>query len=133
MDNRGDVRTSYVILDSDSTGSQLYQTHTVDLTTGRLRFAGRSISFPGGSPPPSDSVCWFDKNAICTGGQSAPFLLPISSFSRIVTPSVVVFRCGDHLHHSDICCHSHSGYRRDRYQSVHQVRPETRDLLLTHT
>lgn len=82
VDNRGDVRTSYVILDSDGTGSQLYQTHTVDLTTGRLRFAGRSISFPGGSPPPSDSVCWFDKNAICTGGQPVPSLLPFSSFSE---------------------------------------------------
>lgn len=68
VDNRGDVKTSYVILDTDSTGGQLYQTYTVDLTSGRLRFAGRSIHFPGGSPPPSDSSCWFDKTAICTGG-----------------------------------------------------------------
>lgn len=72
---QGDVRLSYVILDTDSTGSQLYQTYMVDLTSQRLRFAGRSISFPGGSPPSSDSVCWFDKNAICTGGQSVSFVL----------------------------------------------------------
>lgn len=68
VDNRGDVKTSYVILDTDNTGGQLYQTYTVDLRSGRLRFAGRSINFPGGSPPPSDSTCWFDKTAICTGG-----------------------------------------------------------------
>lgn len=75
VDTRGEIRSSYVILDTDSTGSQLYQTYTVDLTSQRLRFAGRSISFPGGSPPSSDSVCWFDKNAICTGGQSVSFVL----------------------------------------------------------
>lgn len=75
VDGRGEIRTSYVILDTDSTGSQLYQTYTMDLTSQRLRFAGRSISFPGGSPPSSDSVCWFDKNAICTGGQSVSFNL----------------------------------------------------------
>uniref|UniRef100_A0A674NJ16 Guanylate cyclase n=1 Tax=Takifugu rubripes TaxID=31033 RepID=A0A674NJ16_TAKRU len=78
VDNQGEVRTSYVILDSDGTGSQLYQTYTVDLTTGQLRFAGRSISFPGGAPPSSDSVCWFEKSAICTGGQPVPFLFPFS-------------------------------------------------------
>lgn len=82
VDNQGEVRTSYVILDSDGTGSQLYQTYTVDLTTGQLRFAGRSISFPGGAPPSSDSVCWFEKSAICTGGQPVPFLFPFSSFTK---------------------------------------------------
>lgn len=68
VNTQGDVKTRYVVLDSDNTGSQLYQTHVVDLISGRLRFAGRSIHFPGGSPPASDSNCWFDKNAICTGG-----------------------------------------------------------------
>lgn len=75
VDTRGEIRSSYVILDTDSTGSQLYQTYTVDLTSQHLRFAGRSISFPGGSPPSSDSVCWFDENAMCTGGQSLSFVL----------------------------------------------------------
>uniref|UniRef100_A0A3B4ZB35 Guanylate cyclase n=1 Tax=Stegastes partitus TaxID=144197 RepID=A0A3B4ZB35_9TELE len=68
VDTGGEVKTNYVILDSDNRGSQLYQTYLVDLTSGKLRFAGRSINFPGGSPPPSDSSCWFDKTAICTGG-----------------------------------------------------------------
>lgn len=67
VDTGGDVMTNYVIL--DSSGSQLYQTYLVDLTSGVLRFAGRSIHFPGGSPPPSDSSCWFDKNGVCTGGK----------------------------------------------------------------
>ena len=69
VDNIGEVRTNYVILDTDNRGSQLYQTYLVDLTSGVLSFAGRSIHFPGGSPPPSDSRCWFDKQAVCTGGK----------------------------------------------------------------
>uniref|UniRef100_A0AAQ4QUP1 Guanylate cyclase n=1 Tax=Gasterosteus aculeatus aculeatus TaxID=481459 RepID=A0AAQ4QUP1_GASAC len=63
----GEVKTNYVILDSDNRGGKLYQTYLVDLTTGSLRFAGRSIQFPGGYPPPSDSSCWFDENVMCTG------------------------------------------------------------------
>uniref|UniRef100_A0A671W2F2 Guanylate cyclase n=1 Tax=Sparus aurata TaxID=8175 RepID=A0A671W2F2_SPAAU len=70
VDTGGDVKTNYVILDTDNRGSQLYQTYLVDVTAGVLRFAGRSIHFPGGSPPPSDSSCWFEKNAICKGGES---------------------------------------------------------------
>lgn len=69
VDVRANVQTNYVILDTDNTGGQLYQTYMVDMASGRLRFAGRSINFPGGSPPPSDSSCWFDKTAICTGGE----------------------------------------------------------------
>lgn len=68
VNTQGDVETRYVVLDSDNTGGQLYQTHTVDLISRRLHFAGRSIHFPGGTPPASDSSCWFDKNASCTGG-----------------------------------------------------------------
>lgn len=68
MDTAGEVKTNYVVLDTDNSGSQLYQTYVVDLTSGVLRFAGRSINFPGGSPPPSDSNCWFEKNGVCTGG-----------------------------------------------------------------
>lgn len=75
VDARGEIRSSYVILDTDGTGSQLQQTYTVDLKTQSLRFTGRSIRFPGGSPPSSDSVCWFDKDVACTGGQSVTFVL----------------------------------------------------------
>uniref|UniRef100_A0A3Q3VVD5 Guanylate cyclase n=1 Tax=Mola mola TaxID=94237 RepID=A0A3Q3VVD5_MOLML len=77
LDNRGEVRTSYVILDSDNTGSQLYQTYMVDLASGQLCFAGRSINFPGGSPPPSDSNCWFYKNGICTGGVEITYIIVV--------------------------------------------------------
>lgn len=69
VDTRGEVKTNYVVLDTDNRGSQLYQTYLVDVTAGVLRFAGRSINFPGGSPPPSDSSCWFDKTTICKGGK----------------------------------------------------------------
>lgn len=71
VDNAGELKTNFVILDSDNTEGQLYQTYLVDLSYGVLRFAGRSIHFPGGAPPPSDSSCWFDKTAVCTGGRAA--------------------------------------------------------------
>ncbi|XP_013875392.1 retinal guanylyl cyclase 2 [Austrofundulus limnaeus] len=75
VDTSGVVRTNYVILDSDSKGSHLYQAYIVDLTSGVLRFAGRSIHFPGGSPPTADSLCWFDDNAICTGGVEVSYII----------------------------------------------------------
>ncbi|KAM8904512.1 retinal guanylyl cyclase 2 isoform 3-T3 [Spinachia spinachia] len=82
----GDVETNYVILDSDNRGDKLYQTYLVDLATGSLRFAGRSIQFPGGSPPPSDSSCWFDKNVICTGGVEVIYIIVV--FAVIFTLAV---------------------------------------------
>lgn len=69
VDTGGEVKTGYIILDTDNTGGRLYPTYAVDLKSGVLRFAGRSINFPGGSPPPSDSSCWFVESAVCTGGQ----------------------------------------------------------------
>uniref|UniRef100_A0A3Q3EQR6 Guanylate cyclase n=1 Tax=Kryptolebias marmoratus TaxID=37003 RepID=A0A3Q3EQR6_KRYMA len=79
VDTSGEVKTSYVILDSDSKGSRLYPAYVVDLKSGMLRFAGRSIHFPGGSPPTADSRCWFDENAICTGGRRLLVLAVILS------------------------------------------------------
>ncbi|KAL2096445.1 hypothetical protein ACEWY4_008593 [Coilia grayii] len=67
-DSEGDVQTGYVVLDTDGGGSQLYQCYLVDLSSGTLQFAGRSIHFPGGSSPSPDSACWFDPDAVCTGG-----------------------------------------------------------------
>ncbi|XP_030599400.1 retinal guanylyl cyclase 2 isoform X3 [Archocentrus centrarchus] len=75
VDTSGTVKTSYIILDTNNRGSQLYQTYLVDLTSGVLRFAGRSIHFPGGSPPPSDSSCWFDEGTICTGGVEITYIM----------------------------------------------------------
>ncbi|CAL8350809.1 unnamed protein product [Lota lota] len=64
----GEVNTNYVILDMDGVGSRLYQTYTVDSASGIVRFAGKSIHFPGGSAPAADSRCWFDPTIPCTGG-----------------------------------------------------------------
>ncbi|XP_035536070.1 retinal guanylyl cyclase 2 [Morone saxatilis] len=86
VDTSGDVKTNYVILDSDNRGGQLYQTYLVDLSSAVLRFAGRSINFPGGSPPPSDSSCWFDKNAACTGGVEVTYIIVV--LAVIVTLAV---------------------------------------------
>ncbi|KAM6987354.1 retinal guanylyl cyclase 2 [Tautogolabrus adspersus] len=77
VDNAGELKTNYVILDSDNSGGQLYQTYLVDLSSGVLRFAGRSINFPGGSPPLSDSSCWFDKTAVCTGGVEVTYIIVV--------------------------------------------------------
>lgn len=69
VDNSGEVKTNYVILDTDNQGSALHRTYLVDLISAKVRFAGRSIFFPGGSPPPSDSTCWFEPSVPCTGGN----------------------------------------------------------------
>ncbi|XP_077468104.1 retinal guanylyl cyclase 2 isoform X1 [Stigmatopora argus] len=77
VDNRGEIQTSYVILDTSEGGSQLYPTYVVDLKSKRLRFAGRSISFPGGSPPPSDSSCWFVQSVLCKGGVEVTYIIVV--------------------------------------------------------
>uniref|UniRef100_A0A672RA80 Guanylate cyclase n=1 Tax=Sinocyclocheilus grahami TaxID=75366 RepID=A0A672RA80_SINGR len=74
-DGQGNGQTDYVILDSDGWGSELYRCFYVNLTLDKVLFAGTYINFPAGSPPPSDSSCWFDPNAICTGGTTNPHKL----------------------------------------------------------
>ncbi|XP_054650490.1 retinal guanylyl cyclase 2 isoform X2 [Dunckerocampus dactyliophorus] len=87
VDNTGEIKTSYVILDTNNVGSQLYPTYVVDLLSGRLRFAGKSIHFPGESPPPSDSSCWFVQSALCTGGVELTYIIAVFSviFALAVT------------------------------------------------
>uniref|UniRef100_A0A4W5L8A3 Guanylate cyclase n=1 Tax=Hucho hucho TaxID=62062 RepID=A0A4W5L8A3_9TELE len=75
IDTEGESQTNYVILDSNGWEGQLYRSYLVDLSTDMVRFAGKSIHFPGGSPPPSDSSCWFEPNTICTGGREPVCLL----------------------------------------------------------
>uniref|UniRef100_A0A8C8JGQ0 Guanylate cyclase n=1 Tax=Oncorhynchus tshawytscha TaxID=74940 RepID=A0A8C8JGQ0_ONCTS len=75
IDTEGESQTNYVILDSDGWEGQLYRSYMVDLSADMVRFAGKSINFPGGSPPPSDSSCWFEPNTICTGGRESLVLL----------------------------------------------------------
>ncbi|XP_044059250.1 retinal guanylyl cyclase 2 isoform X1 [Siniperca chuatsi] len=113
VDTGGNVKISYVILDSDNRESKLYQTYLVDLTSGVLRFAGRSINFPGGSPPPSDSSCWFEKNAVCTGGVEVTYIIVV--FAVIFTLAVGGLAI--------------SLYIRRRFQQIQLVRGPNRILL----
>lgn len=69
-DEQGNGQNNYVILDTEAWGTQLYRCFLVDMTSDLVLFAGRFIHFPGESPPPSDSSCWFEDNAICTGGTT---------------------------------------------------------------
>uniref|UniRef100_A0A8C7V1K3 Guanylate cyclase n=1 Tax=Oncorhynchus mykiss TaxID=8022 RepID=A0A8C7V1K3_ONCMY len=77
IDTEGESQTNYVILDSDGWEGQLYRSYLVDLSADMVRFAGKSINFPGGSPPPSDSSCWFEPNTICTGGVEITFVIVV--------------------------------------------------------
>ncbi|KAL4647235.1 retinal guanylyl cyclase 2-like [Arapaima gigas] len=77
IDSQGDGVTSYVILDTDGQGNALYHTYLVDLAKDKLAFGGRSIHFPGGSPPSSDSSCWFNPEGICTGGVEITYVIVI--------------------------------------------------------
>ncbi|KAF3693005.1 Retinal guanylyl cyclase 2 [Channa argus] len=84
VDTDGKVKTNYVILDTNNRGSQLYQTYLVDLSAEVLRFAGRSIHFPGGFPPPSDSSCWFERSRVCTGGVEVTYIIVVFSVILIL-------------------------------------------------
>uniref|UniRef100_W5JXJ2 Guanylate cyclase n=1 Tax=Astyanax mexicanus TaxID=7994 RepID=W5JXJ2_ASTMX len=75
IDSQGEGQTNYVILDTDGWGTNLYLCYLVDLGSDMVRFAGKSINYPGGSPPPADSSCWFDPNAICTGGVEIVYVI----------------------------------------------------------
>ncbi|XP_017214686.1 retinal guanylyl cyclase 2 isoform X2 [Danio rerio] len=74
-DEQGNGQTNYVILDTEAWGTQLYRCFLVDMTSDLVLFAGRFIHFPGESPPPSDSRCWFEDNAICTGGVDIIYVI----------------------------------------------------------
>uniref|UniRef100_A0A8C7WEW2 Guanylate cyclase n=1 Tax=Oncorhynchus mykiss TaxID=8022 RepID=A0A8C7WEW2_ONCMY len=89
IDTEGESQTNYVILDSDGWEGQLYRSYLVDLSADMVRFAGKSIHFPGGSPPPSDSSCWFEPNIICTGGREPVCLLVCVFPSSITQPNYV--------------------------------------------
>ncbi|XP_067888872.1 retinal guanylyl cyclase 2 [Heterodontus francisci] len=65
---RGEGIVNYVILDTDGRSHHLFPTYTINMTTETVQDRGIAIHFPGGSPPDADSSCWFDPNAICTGG-----------------------------------------------------------------
>lgn len=142
VDTGGNVKIKYVILDTNNKGSQLYQTYMVDLTSEVLQFAGKSINFPGGLSPSPDSSCWFEKNAVCTGGKMFCFgthiqyivnmdvcvdvfychVLYLSILNcHIIKLPVFIIRCRGYLHHCGVFCHLDSGCRRAQYNSLCQV------------
>ncbi|KAG7252382.1 hypothetical protein CRUP_034692, partial [Coryphaenoides rupestris] len=77
VDVKGKSTTNYVILDTDGVGRQLYPSFVVDPASRKVRFAGKAIHFPGGLPPASDSICWFDASVTCTGGVELIYLMVI--------------------------------------------------------
>ncbi|KAJ8394689.1 hypothetical protein AAFF_G00042890 [Aldrovandia affinis] len=83
-DGFGGGQTNYVVLDSDGQGNQLYRTYLVDLSAEAVHFAGRSIHFPGGNPPPADPSCWFEPNTICTGGVDLTYVILVFMFIFIL-------------------------------------------------
>ncbi|XP_067852788.1 retinal guanylyl cyclase 2-like [Heptranchias perlo] len=77
-DENGHSYTDYVILDTDSKGTELYCTHTVDMEADLIRLTGRTIHFPNGALPKTDSACWFTRGKICTGGIDPFFAITVS-------------------------------------------------------
>ncbi|XP_036392413.1 retinal guanylyl cyclase 2 [Megalops cyprinoides] len=76
-DSRGAAVTGYVILDTDGQGSQLYQTHLVDLSADLVQFTGLSIHFPGGAAPSADSSCWFNPSVLCREGVALVYVIVV--------------------------------------------------------
>jgi len=68
-DNCGKGLSSYVVLDTDGHGNQLFPTHLLDMSSDSVKSLGRAIHFPSGAPLKPDSTCWFDPDVLCTGGK----------------------------------------------------------------
>ncbi|XP_060112056.1 retinal guanylyl cyclase 1 [Heteronotia binoei] len=71
----GDAVLPYVILDTDGRGNRLWPTYSVDLAARTLRHFGHTVHWPHSSMPNTDSSCWFDSLAICTGGVDASYIV----------------------------------------------------------
>ncbi|XP_043560913.1 retinal guanylyl cyclase 2-like isoform X2 [Chiloscyllium plagiosum] len=82
-DKNGDSFTDYVILDTDGKGTELYHTYIVDMETDLIQLTGRTIHFPNGVLPKTDSACWFTRGKICTGG--------IDPFFAVTVPLMIIF------------------------------------------
>lgn len=59
----------YVVLDTDGFSWELQPTYRIEMQTDMVRFLGRTIHFPEGGPPKTDSSCWFTQGVICSGGE----------------------------------------------------------------
>uniref|UniRef100_UPI00398EEC97 retinal guanylyl cyclase 2-like n=1 Tax=Pristiophorus japonicus TaxID=55135 RepID=UPI00398EEC97 len=82
-DANGDSFTDYVILDTDGRGTELHRTYIVDMEADLIRLSGRTIHFPNGVLPKTDSACWFTRGKICTGG--------INPFFAVTVPLLIIF------------------------------------------
>ncbi|XP_075054676.1 retinal guanylyl cyclase 2-like isoform X2 [Mixophyes fleayi] len=67
-DSKGNGLSNFVVLDTDGKMNQLFPTYLVEMSSHLVRFLGKTIRFPGGTPPPADSSCWFDPDTLCIGG-----------------------------------------------------------------
>lgn len=68
-DGKGNGLSSFVVLDTDGKINQLFPTYSVEVGINLVRFLGKTIRFPGGTPPTADSSCWFDPDTLCIGGK----------------------------------------------------------------
>lgn len=63
---------SFILLDTDAAGNQLFTTYMLDPVRGSLRSAGTPVHFPRGGPGPGpDPSCWFEPNVVCNGGEAS--------------------------------------------------------------
>ncbi|XP_034971274.2 retinal guanylyl cyclase 2-like [Zootoca vivipara] len=74
-DSKGKPLAQYVILDTDGRGSHFFPTYLLVASSGLVQTLGRAMHFPGGSPPPADSSCWFDPDVPCIRGLEPPIVV----------------------------------------------------------
>ncbi|XP_053241410.1 retinal guanylyl cyclase 2-like [Podarcis raffonei] len=74
-DSKGKPLVQYVVLDTDGRGSHFFPTYLLVASSGLVQPLGRAIHFPGGSPPPADSSCWFDPDVPCIRGLEPPVVV----------------------------------------------------------
>uniref|UniRef100_A0A670HRB6 Guanylate cyclase n=1 Tax=Podarcis muralis TaxID=64176 RepID=A0A670HRB6_PODMU len=72
-DSKGKPLAQYVVLDTDGRGSHFFPTSLLVASSALVQPLGRAVHFPGGSPPPADSSCWFDPDVPCIRGKWCPY------------------------------------------------------------
>ncbi|XP_069060000.1 retinal guanylyl cyclase 2-like isoform X2 [Pleurodeles waltl] len=97
-DHKGNGLTNYVVLDTDGKVNQLFPTYAVELSSNLVRFLGKTIRFPGGTPPPADSSCWFDPDTLCIGGIEPSIV--ILAFGLIFAMVLCAFAVSYLIRHS---------------------------------
>ncbi|XP_069496134.1 retinal guanylyl cyclase 2-like [Ambystoma mexicanum] len=97
-DGKGNGLNDYVVLDTDGKVNQLFPTYAVELSSNLVRFLGKTIRFPGGTPPPADSSCWFDPDTLCIGGIEPSIV--ILAFGLIFAVVLCAFAVSHLIRHS---------------------------------